>query len=106
MGHALWYPGSNDRLAQQSYKETGVRLGDLGVIRRNGTFDFLWNLAASKDDPVNLHNPPKPVLSLPDGDLLAVKTMRLWIEVARQITSVNPSDCVSSADTTKQLIGE
>jgi len=102
MGHALWYPGPNDHLAQQSYKDTGIRIGDLGVIRRNGTFDFLWNIAAPEDDPVNIHEPPQPTPKLPPGEIFPVpdqtsyiseseETVSQYAEVERGLTTSAPS---------------
>jgi len=102
MGHALWYPGPNDNLAQQAYKDTGMRIGDLGVIRRNGTFDFLWNLAAPEDDPVNVHEPPQPALVLPQSQIFPVpdktsyineseETVSQYAEVEKGLTATAPS---------------
>jgi hypothetical protein len=95
MGHAFWYPGPNDALGQQCYKDSGVRIGDLGVLCRDGTFDFLWNVACSKDDPVNLHVPKQPTFKLPNDALLPVADFTTSIRKGEETVSQYVGDLTS-----------
>ncbi len=42
------------------YRDKGVSVGDLGILTDDGGFDFLFNVCAEADDPVNQsHVPPQ-----------------------------------------------
>ncbi|KAF8802560.1 hypothetical protein BYT27DRAFT_7244602 [Phlegmacium glaucopus] len=51
-GFPLWIPEPNQVL-HISYRRTGIRIGDVGIITHSGAFSFLFNICLSHDDPVN-----------------------------------------------------
>ncbi|PPQ77885.1 hypothetical protein CVT25_015372 [Psilocybe cyanescens] len=55
-GHPLWIPQSNMRLPVP-YRQTGVCIGDVGIITREGAFDCLFNICLPRDHPINSHVP-------------------------------------------------
>ena len=57
-GLPLLVPEPYDNLPLE-YRETGVRIGDVGTHTDDGSFDFLFNICVPADDPVNsLHGVP------------------------------------------------
>ncbi len=58
-GYPLWIPESDYNLPDV-YCDKGVSVGDLGILTDDGGFDFLFNVCAEADDPVNQgHVPPQ-----------------------------------------------
>ncbi|KAK0500197.1 hypothetical protein EDD18DRAFT_818804 [Armillaria luteobubalina] len=51
-GYPLWIPESDYNLPDV-YRDKGVSVGDLGILTDDGGFDFLFNVCAEADDPVN-----------------------------------------------------
>ncbi|KAL0569231.1 SCF ubiquitin ligase complex subunit cdc4 [Marasmius crinis-equi] len=51
-GYPLWIPEPNNALSAQ-YQESGVRIGDVGVLTDDGGFNFVFNVCSPADDPVN-----------------------------------------------------
>ncbi|KAL1712111.1 hypothetical protein EV715DRAFT_297385 [Schizophyllum commune] len=51
-GYPLWIPEPDEELPM-CYRETGARIGDVGVISQDGGFRFLFNICSRADDPVN-----------------------------------------------------
>ncbi|KAF9260136.1 hypothetical protein L218DRAFT_873040, partial [Marasmius fiardii PR-910] len=60
LGHGcpLWIPEPNNSLSNE-YQETGVRIGDVGILTSDGGFDFVFNACCSEDDPVNQFGVPQ-----------------------------------------------
>ncbi|KAF8997765.1 hypothetical protein BDQ17DRAFT_845341 [Cyathus striatus] len=63
-GYPLWFP-QPDRNLQLEYRRKGVSIGDVGVIRSNGAFDFLFNIWLPAHHPINPHNLPDDFDSVP-----------------------------------------
>ncbi|KIL63942.1 hypothetical protein M378DRAFT_163905 [Amanita muscaria Koide BX008] len=59
IGYPLYDPKPFSELSKE-YPRNGVNIGDVGFIRGDGTFDFLFNICPSKNASIN---PP----NLPDG---------------------------------------
>ena len=51
-GFPLWYPEPNSRLPAE-YCETGLRIGDVGVVTAHGTFDVFFNIYLPEDHPLH-----------------------------------------------------
>lgn len=51
-GHPLWIPQCNIQLPVP-YRRIGVRIGDVGIITREGAFDCLFNICLSREDAIN-----------------------------------------------------
>ncbi len=56
-GYPLWIPESDYNLPDV-YRDKGVSVGDLGILTDDGGFDFLFNVCAEADDPVNCGRVP------------------------------------------------
>lgn len=55
-GYPLWIPQSNMRLPVP-YRQTGVCIGDVGIITPEGAFDCLFNICLPRDYSINSHVP-------------------------------------------------
>ena len=47
-GFPLWYPEPNNNLPTE-YCEAGFRIGDVGVVAADGTFDVFFNICLPED---------------------------------------------------------
>lgn len=50
-GYPLWCPEPYGNSA--AYRTKGVRIGDVGYVTKDGAFESLFNIRASRDDPIN-----------------------------------------------------
>ncbi|KAJ6453004.1 hypothetical protein C8R47DRAFT_262245 [Mycena vitilis] len=53
-GYPMWCPSPNS--AEQvpiPHRKHGISLGDVGLVTPNGGFDFMFNIFAAKNDPLN-----------------------------------------------------
>ncbi|KAI3601681.1 hypothetical protein WG66_009039 [Moniliophthora roreri] len=58
-GVPLFYPEPNaSSIFPQAHQETGVRVGDLGVLTPEGRFDFVFNVCRPADDPIQWKGVP------------------------------------------------
>ena len=51
-GYPLWSPEPNHRLPPE-YRETGVQIGDVGVVTEHGGFDVFFNICLPVDHPLH-----------------------------------------------------
>ncbi|KAJ7600053.1 hypothetical protein C8J56DRAFT_4766 [Mycena floridula] len=68
-GYPLPYPQPSDDLPRTLpiRWQTGVCIGDVGVLTKEGCFDYLFNIHASADDPVNGYGVPENFVPLPES---------------------------------------
>ncbi|KAK7027399.1 hypothetical protein VNI00_015235 [Paramarasmius palmivorus] len=52
LGTPLYHPGPPPRLSRE-YTKTGVQIGDVGIIRADMSFDFLFNITYPEDHPAH-----------------------------------------------------
>ena len=57
-GCPLWIPEPNGE-SPQEYHKGGIRIGDVGVLRSDGGFGFIFNVCCPEGDPVNRKGVPK-----------------------------------------------
>jgi hypothetical protein len=56
-GCPVWCPEPDENLPL-AYRESGVRIGDVGRIDPDGGFDPLFNICVRGDDPINCDGVP------------------------------------------------
>ncbi|KAL1714623.1 hypothetical protein EV715DRAFT_209295 [Schizophyllum commune] len=66
-GYPLWVPEPFDNLPE-SYRETGVRIGDVGIISKEGAFSTLFNICSPADDPINRYGGVPPDFETIDAE--------------------------------------
>ncbi|KAF9257193.1 kinase-like protein [Marasmius fiardii PR-910] len=54
-GPVLWTPEPNEELTLK-YRREGVRIGDVGILRADGSFDFVFNVCHPANDEINRSN--------------------------------------------------
>jgi len=55
-GHALWIPEPSLNLPPE-YREQGISIGDVGIIKPSGPFDFFFNINHPAGHPINSDRP-------------------------------------------------
>src|ERR1700721_3817818 len=68
-GYPLYHPDPHEGLPD-SYRRIGICIGDVGILREDGIFDFLFNICRSSSSPDN--NPVTTRDFLQDHQLLAL----------------------------------
>lgn len=58
LGYPLFVPESSTHLPVQ-FRERGISIGDVGVIKQNGSFDYIFSICSPADDPVNYLGVPR-----------------------------------------------
>ncbi|KAF9022897.1 hypothetical protein BDZ89DRAFT_956163, partial [Hymenopellis radicata] len=61
-GYPLWIPDPDENLPE-AYRKDGISIGDVGLLTVDGGFDFLFNVHASANDPVNSGGVPSQSFS-------------------------------------------
>ncbi|KIM73008.1 hypothetical protein PILCRDRAFT_99351 [Piloderma croceum F 1598] len=56
-GFPLWTPEPNEMLPDEK-RDKGIMIGDVGIIKADGSFDFLFNICVSSSDPINRDRVP------------------------------------------------
>ncbi|KIL65354.1 hypothetical protein M378DRAFT_54537, partial [Amanita muscaria Koide BX008] len=58
VGYPLYEPEPFSQHSKESYSRNGVNIGDVGFIREDGSFDFLFNICPPHNDVINPPNLP------------------------------------------------
>jgi hypothetical protein len=53
-GVPLYIPTPSEN-SPSEYKRRGIHIGDVGVFREDGSFDYFFSIAYPSDDPINKH---------------------------------------------------
>ncbi|KAF9260147.1 hypothetical protein L218DRAFT_873085, partial [Marasmius fiardii PR-910] len=92
-GCPLWIPEPNIELTPE-YLENGIQIGDVGIMRDDGSFDFVFNVCRSADDPINQYGVPDEFQPL------------LWSGAKRRTRDVfRPGEPVLSRGGEKRALG-
>ncbi|SJL13865.1 uncharacterized protein ARMOST_17314 [Armillaria ostoyae] len=73
-GYPLWIPEPDGHLPE-AYRGKGVGVGDVGILRNDGGFDYLFNACKPADDPINKGRVPEGFEPIICGDIREVETM-------------------------------
>ncbi|KAK0501768.1 hypothetical protein EDD18DRAFT_1065917 [Armillaria luteobubalina] len=73
-GYPLWIP-EPDRRLPEAYRGKGVRVGDVGILRNDGGFDYLFNACKPADDPINKGRVPEGFEPIISADVREIETM-------------------------------
>ncbi len=73
-GYPLWIPEPDGRLPE-AYRGKGVGIGDVGILRNDGGFDYLFNACMPADDPINKGRVPEGFEPITYADIREVQTM-------------------------------
>jgi hypothetical protein len=57
-GYPIWRPEPNQFLSD-TYQRLGTRIGDVGFVTSNGSFDYLFNVCRPKNHPINVNRTPE-----------------------------------------------
>jgi hypothetical protein len=58
-GFPLWTPEPNESLSDE-HRNKGIMIGDVGIIKADGSFDFLFNICVPSSHAVNHRNGVPP----------------------------------------------
>ena len=64
-GFPLWIPGPSANLPIE-YRRVGIAVGDVGILTKSGSFDFLFNICLPKNHPINQAGVPDGFYPLDD----------------------------------------
>ncbi|PBK99970.1 hypothetical protein ARMGADRAFT_525229 [Armillaria gallica] len=73
-GYPLWIPEPDGHLPE-AYSGKGVRVGDVGILRNDGGFDYLFNACIPADDPINKGRVPEGFEPIICAAIREVETM-------------------------------
>ncbi|PBK99984.1 hypothetical protein ARMGADRAFT_525887 [Armillaria gallica] len=73
-GYPLWIPEPDGQLPE-AYRGKGVGVGDVGILRNDGGFDYLFNACMPADDPINKGRVPEGFEPIICADIREVETM-------------------------------
>jgi len=81
LGFPLWLPQPHNNLPSE-YRRNGVNIGDVGIVRSSGVFDFLFNICLPSHHPINGSRVPDGFRPLETPELIDI------IEVAVASTHI------------------
>ena len=93
-GYPLFVPEPYDNLPPE-YRHKGASIGDVGIIKPDGSFDFLFSICAAADAGINCNG-------VPDG-FEEVKLLPAHISLINNMYP--PGSDIASATVTKEDIG-
>lgn len=64
-GYPLWFPDYDPNLPP-TYPKDGTRIGDLGYLTDEGSFEYLFNVCTDASDPSNSGRVPPDFVPLTD----------------------------------------
>ncbi|KIL57835.1 hypothetical protein M378DRAFT_87370 [Amanita muscaria Koide BX008] len=94
VGYPLYEPEPFSELSKEYYLPKGVNVGDVGFVREDGTFDFLFNICPTEN---GLPSPP----NLPDGSSLHPEHSK-----TRTMRPLPPDTCFFPPTVTKTESGK
>ncbi|KDR69320.1 hypothetical protein GALMADRAFT_145697 [Galerina marginata CBS 339.88] len=86
-GFPVWHP-SGDIGKPVEYLQKGVTIGDVGVLDKDGIFDFYFNIFLTPDDPVHARSAPR--------EFQPIKPPLQQAEITLDQEYFKPGDVVSS----------
>ncbi|KIL66030.1 hypothetical protein M378DRAFT_32508, partial [Amanita muscaria Koide BX008] len=81
VGYPLYEPDPFSQLSEE-YLRNGINVGDVGFVRQDGAFDFLFNICPPQNDVINPSNLPDG-FSLETSEHLETRTMKPLPRAAR-----------------------
>ena len=93
-GYPLFNPAPHSNLPPE-YRVRGVCIGDVGIIKPNGSFSFVFSICTPADSPVNLFGVPqvfKPIVLGLEGIEVVDDRHNAGSDVVRVSTSVTRKD--------------
>ena len=63
-GYPLFIPEPYDNLPER-YRERGTSIGDIGIIKSDGSFSFVFNICVPADDSINCYGVPNGFEQVP-----------------------------------------
>jgi hypothetical protein len=95
-GYPLFIPAPHNNLPPE-YRDRGTSIGDVGIIKPNGSFSYIFSICTPANSPVNCFGVPQgfePIVLGPEG-----------IEIVNDRHNVG-SDVVSTSVTRKEIAVE
>lgn len=94
-GLPFWTPEPDANLPE-AYRKLGISIGDLGLLTDDGGFDYLFNIHAAADDPVNQHfGTPDYFSPLPLNPDLDIRKIELFH---------NQESCITNGVSSQQSV--
>ncbi|KAK1235314.1 SCF ubiquitin ligase complex subunit cdc4 [Marasmius sp. AFHP31] len=105
LGHgcALWGPEPNDDLPSE-YRESGTKVGDVGLVTSDGHFDFLFNVCLPEDDPINRYNGVPPGFEPLEWDMKCLRKAK-WFRPQKPICSKDSLQWSLDIEATASVFG-
>lgn len=86
-GYPLWRPKPQGARLPITYKQEGVKIGDVGTLNEFGGFSYLFNIFHPADHPINVGRVPPDFKSLPAEEYLDVEEVPIEFEPGTHVTT-------------------